>query len=200
MIKRILGLDVSSTTIGIALLLWNDITNTVKLDTLTYLKPIKTGTLLERLYSTRNRMGEILNQLKPDQIAIEDILFYVPGKSSANTITVLASFNRMIGVLAIDYLQKTPYLYSVGDIRRGIKPPHLEKLDKQEVPDVVANYLNIKFPWRYNKRTQKPLEENLDMADGLAVALYHTFIIAGHIKPPIRTKKQKRSKIRKKKK
>lgn len=194
MIKKILGFDVSSSTIGIAVLSFNDKTKKIKFVSMEYLKPLSKGTLLERLLDTRDKINEIILRVKPDEIAIEDILMFVKGRSSANTVTVLASFNRMVGVLAIDFLKKMPGLYSALAVRHGIKLTS-DFPEKDEIPDVVSKRLNFKFNFLLNKKN-KPKEENYDMADAIAVALMHARVLAGEVevKEPIKKKRKKKSK------
>ena len=95
----------------------------------------------------------------------------MPKRSSANTITLLAIFNRTIGLLCYELLGKSPILYSPQDIRRALT---IEKIipSKEQVPTFLELYLDIKFPWKYNKKT-KIINENFDMADGCAAALCH---------------------------
>ena len=41
---------------------------------------------------------------------------------------------------------------------------------KEEIPELVAKILNIKFPYVFNKK-QKQIIENQDMADSIALIL-----------------------------
>jgi Holliday junction resolvasome RuvABC endonuclease subunit len=190
MIKRVLGLDISSTTTGYCLLEWNDGANTIKLKTVSYFKPIKEGSILERLRNTRDRIADIINELRPDYIGIEDIITFMPHRSSANTIITLAVFNRMIGLLSFDYTGKEPSLYNVMDIRRGLQYNNITP-DKEDMPELVAKHLGITFPWQYNAKG-KPKIENGDMADAMAVALFHTYVLANKVLNPIDVRKKKK--------
>jgi Holliday junction resolvasome RuvABC endonuclease subunit len=145
-----------------------------------YHKPIKKGSIIERIVDTRNHMKKIIEDHKPDYIAIEDIIKFMKGKSSAQTIIMLTTFNRMIGLAAYDYLGASPNLYSVMTIRHGLK---LNKVfpKKEDVPELVAKHLGITFPYEYGKKGSLKVE-NYDKADGVAVALYHTFVLAGKVK------------------
>lgn len=104
MVKTVLGFDVSSTTVGYCVLTWDDVTNDIKFVSANYLKPIKKGTIIERIVDTRNKIQKIIVAAKPDYIAIEDIIQFMAGKSTAKTIIMLTTFNRMIGLTAYDYL------------------------------------------------------------------------------------------------
>jgi Holliday junction resolvasome RuvABC endonuclease subunit len=192
MTKKVLGFDISSSCIGFCLLLLDEEKKTIKLGKLDHFKPIKRGTVLERLQDTRDKMADVINQLQPDDIAIEDIITYMPKRSSANTIILLATFNRMMCLLSLDYLGKSPAMYDVMDIRRGIKegesPP-----SKDEVPELIAKHLGISFPWIYGKKGGL-LVENGDRADACAVALFHSCILAGLRPPPLPKKRKVKTK------
>lgn len=194
--KRLLGIDCSSSTIGIGVL-EIDYENNINYVSMDYIKPLKTGSIIERIVDTRNKIKAIIEKEKPDYIAIENIISFMAGKSTANTIIMLTTFNRMVCLLAHDYLNKDPELFNVMSIRHGLK---LNKIlpKKEEIPDLVANHLNIKFPWEFGKKGKLKVE-NFDKADGIAVALYHAFILTGKVKSkvkkPVEGKKKKAKKI-----
>lgn len=178
--KTILGFDVSSTTIGHCAVSWDEITNDIKLVNAAYLKPLKKGSILERIVDTRNKIQKIIVDAKPDYIAIEDIIQFMAGKSTAQTIIMLTTFNRMIGLTAYDYLGKVPELFSVMTIRHGLKlTKDLPK--KEDMPAVVSNHLGITFPYEYNRLGNIKVE-SYDKADGMAVALYQALLLAGKVK------------------
>ncbi len=180
MLKTILGIDCSSTTIGWCVLNWDDSTNEIKFVKANYIKPIKTGSIIERIVDTRNAMKSLIEVVKPDFIAIEDIIKFMKGKSTAQTIIMLTTFNRMIGLLAYDYLGRAPSLYSVMTIRHGLK---FDKVfpKKEDMPALVSKHLGITFPYEYGKKGAFKVE-NYDKADGVAVGLYHAFVLSGKIK------------------
>lgn len=187
MAKTILGFDVSSTTIGWCSLSWDESTNDIKLIQMGYLKPIKKGSIIERIVDTRNKIQKIIVDTRPDEIAIEDIIQFMQGKSTAKTIIMLTTFNRMIGLTAYDYNAKVPTLYSVMTIRHGLKTtPDLPK--KEDMPALVAKHLGITFPYEYNKKGNIKVE-SYDKADGVAVALYHAFALSGRTKTKRKGKK-----------
>lgn len=165
---KILGFDVSSTTTAFCLLEINNkqITNIEY----GFFKPPKTGTIFERLSSLENKVMEILNKHNPDCVCIEDIAKFMQGKSTANTIIMLALFNRIVG-LTCHKKNLSPTLYNVLSIRHAIKlnkvPPK-----KEEIPQLLEQRLNIKFPYLYDKK-QKIKKESYDLSDAYAVALTH---------------------------
>lgn len=177
--KRILGIDCSSTTIGYSILDFDDLNNINFVD-VNYLKPIKDGNIIERISNTRDEFNNIINKYKPNYIGIEEIIKFMSGKSSANTVIMLTTFNRMIGLLSYDYLNRAPELFNVLSIRHALK---INKIfpKKGDMPELVSKHLSIIFPYIYNKKG-KLKEENNDMADAIAVALYYAFLLTGKIK------------------
>jgi Holliday junction resolvasome RuvABC endonuclease subunit len=177
--KTILGLDISSSCIGFAGLEIDD-NDKINFVSCNYLKPLKTGSIIERLADTRDKIKNIIESVKPDYIAIEDIIQFMAGASTAKAIIILTSFNRMIGLLSFDYLGKLPQLFNVMSIRHGLK---LNKIlpKKDQMPALVSHHLGITFPYKYNKKG-KVASESEDMADAVSVALYYAFILTGKIK------------------
>lgn len=184
-----MGIDVSSTTIGYSVLEIDD-NNKIHFVECNYIKPNKDGSIIERLAETRNIVQDIIDQAKPDYIAIEDIVQFMQGHSTAKTIIMLTAFNRMIGLTAYDYLRKSPELFSVMTIRHGLKL-NKELPKKEDIPDLVAEHLGIIFPWlktpgkttKKGKKIESKIRvESYDMADGIAVALYYAFFLTGRVK------------------
>lgn len=162
-----MGLDASSSTIGYSIIDCND--NKIELITCNYIKPPKKGNIFDRLIKTQKLIEIILKEYKPDIVAIEDIAKFMEGLSTSNTIIILAVFNRSVGLACMNFLKHPPALYNVMRIRHGLKfSKQLPK--KQEIPELVATHLNIKFPFIEKDGAQ--IEENFDMADSIAVALY----------------------------
>jgi Holliday junction resolvasome RuvABC endonuclease subunit len=188
--KKVLGFDVSSSTIGYSVLEIDELTNEIKFVKANYIKPPKKGNIIERIANTRGQIQKIIDDNKPDHIGIEDIIQFMQGKSTAKTIIMLTTFNRMIGLVAYDYLQRAPELFSVMTIRHGLK---IDKVfpKKEDIPDLVSNHLKITFPYEIGKRGKIKVE-NFDMADGIAVALYYTFLLTGQIKRKAKSKKSKK--------
>jgi len=188
--KTILGFDVSSTTTAYAALNWNEETNEIIFVKCGYIKPIKEGLIIDRIASTRDQIEKIIENIKPDYIAIEDIIAFMKGSSTANTVIMLTSFNRMIGLTSYDYLGHSPELFNVMTIRHGLKFGKILP-SKQDMPELVAKHLNIKFPYEYKKGKQ--IIENEDKADAISVALYYTYLLSGKIIRKIKKPKIKKS-------
>jgi len=176
---KVLGFDVSSTCIGFCLLNIDE-ENNISLIKSDYLKPLKKGTLIDRIVDTRNKIKKIIEEFQPDKIGIEEIIQFMKGKSTAKTIIMLTTFNRMICLLAHDYLGRNPELFNVMSIRHGLK---LNKIlpAKEDMPALVAKHLRITFPYETNTKGKIKVE-NYDMADGMAVALFYAFKLTGKIK------------------
>lgn len=184
--SKVLGIDCSSTTIGYCLLEVDELSGKIDFISASYLKPIKKGTIIERIVDTRNKIIDILEKTQPDHIGIEDIIQFMQGKSTAQTIITLTTFNRMTCLLAYDFLSKSPELFNVMSIRHGLK---FDKIfpKKEDMPELVAKHLGITFPYEVNKKGKIKVE-NYDMADGVAVALYYAFVLTGKIKRKVKKK------------
>lgn len=191
--KIILGFDASSTTIGYAVLSLNEATKVITFLNCGYIKPIKTGHIIERLADTRRQVQAIIKDVKPDYIAIEEIIQFLKGKSTAKTIIMLTTFNRMIGLASFDYASCPPEMFNVMSIRHGLKINGIVP-KKQDMAQLVSQHLNIQFPYEVNKKG-KPIIENEDKADAVAVALYQAFILTGKVIRKI--KKPKKKKVKK---
>lgn len=177
---HVLSFDISTTTIGIAVLYMDDGYN-ISLVHQEYFKPAKEGTIFERLDSVKKYIKHLINIFKPDDIAIEDLILFMKGKSTAQTITSLAIINRTIGLTCYEVLGKNPHLLSVMKIRHKLKFD--KKLpQKEDMPEVVAKHLNIDFPYykKINKKTKKEqiMTEGYDVADAIAVGLAYLKILS----------------------
>jgi Holliday junction resolvasome RuvABC endonuclease subunit len=188
--KKVLGFDISSSTIGWCVLEFDEITNIINFIKAGYIKPLKKGNIIERIVDTRNKVQNIIDQVKPDYIGIEDIIQFMKGKSTAKTIIMLTTFNRMVGLLSYDYLQKSPQLFNIMTIRHGLKI-NKDFPKKEEIPELVAKHLGITFPYEHDKKGKIKIE-NFDKADGIAVALYYAFVLTEKIKRKIKKPKVKK--------
>lgn len=191
----VLGLDVSSSCVGICIL-------SVEGELIEYIyseyhKPQKTGNLFERLDKTKKHIINVIEKWKPDLIAIEEIIQFMKGSSGAKTIIALTTFNRTIGLTAFEQIGKPPEMYSVLQIRHGIRrAANLTKLPaKEDLPEVLVKLLNIKFPWEYNKKGKK-LVENYDRSDAICVAYYAALDFINKQKPVEPKKSRKKNGIK----
>jgi Holliday junction resolvasome RuvABC endonuclease subunit len=176
--RRVLGFDVSSSCIGYCVLDIDE-NDEIHYISMNYLQPSKKGSIMERIVDTRDKLNKIITSIQPDYIGVEDLIKFMP-KSTATTVVVLTTFNRMICLLAHDYMLKHPELFNVMSIRHALKLD--KKLPaKEDMPELVAHHLKIKFPYQYDKKN-KIKAVNMDMADGVAVALYYAFKLTNRLK------------------
>lgn len=194
---RILGLDISSSCIGYAVLDCDINTQSIKIVDYDYYLPPKKGSILERLNKTQQDIKSIIKGIQPDYIAIEDIIQFLGGGSTAKTIIALASFNRAIGLVAYEYLGQAPELYSVMTIRHGIKLTK-ELPKKEQIPQILEKRFNIQFDYLYNKDDEID-KKSFDMADACAVGAYHSLILTKQIIRKVKKKKSKSKKTKKSK-
>lgn len=177
---RILGIDCSSTTIGYCVLDVDIGANTIAFIKAGYVKPLKKGGIVERIVDTRNKIQDLIKSEKPDHIGIEEIIQFMQGSSTAKTIIMLTTFNRMVALTAYDCTGRSPDFFSVMSIRHGLK---LNKIfpKKEDMPELVAKHLRITFPYELNKKGNLKVE-NYDKADGMAVALYYAFVLTKRVR------------------
>jgi Holliday junction resolvasome RuvABC endonuclease subunit len=186
--RKILGLDISSTTCGVAILYCDDNispTQITQIDSI-YIKPQKNGSIFERIKKIQDDISKILEKYKPDEIAIEDITQFMGGSSSANTIILLAIFNRSIGLVCYNFLGRPPELYNVLKIRHKIKISK-ELPKKEDIFELIKKKTGITLePEPFNppiktikckKIKNKQPTEFSDCADAAAVALCHMMIL-----------------------
>lgn len=170
---RVLGLDASTTTVGISVIDYDD-DNNKTLVYCNYYKPPKSGDPFSRLSAVRSFIFDLLDEYKPDDVALEDIILFMQGRSSAKTITSLAILNRTVGLAVYNHFGKSPTLLNVRTIRSCLKLDGVTPV-KEDMPEVVAKHLKIDFPYRYITRGklkgQKISVESYDIADGIAVGL-----------------------------
>ena len=194
--KRVLGFDASTKTIGVSVIdynpHWVTARPSVELVHSEFYKPPTKGTIFQRLSTVRNQIEEYLHDWEPDDVAIEDIVLFMSGLSTAKTITSLAIFNRMVGLTVFDKMRKGPTLLSVMAVRHALK---LDKVlpKKEEMPDLVSHHLQIPFPWIVNKKGAIA-SESYDVADSIAVGL--AFILKSAEKPARASVKKKKARVR----
>lgn len=165
---RILSLDASTSTIGLAVIDYTSFGN-MKLVHCEYYKPPKKGNIFERLAQVREYIYSQLDKYSPDHVALEDIILFMKNRSTATTVSGLAVLNRTVGLAVYNYSGQPPELLNVLKIRHAIKLTK-DLPAKEEIPNLVSKHLGIEFPWKYNKKG-KLVDENYDVADAIAVGL-----------------------------
>ncbi len=169
--KKVLGMDISSSTIGWSLLEVDG--DKVFLSKYGHLKPpnSKSGSLTFRINSAYSKMKELFDEIKPDIVAIEAYANkFSAGRSSARTIMVLSVFNELSALACLRTLNIEPVKYSVITIRSKISKYYNEDIkSKDDVFDYVSNYFkDFKVVKNRNGGVKK---ECYDEADATAVAL-----------------------------
>lgn len=170
---KILGLDISTTTIGIAILEIDEKKSTQeklssKILHLSYYKPLKNVHLYQMLSIAKKYILDLVSLYSPDYVFIEDIILFMPKRSTAATVTALAIINRSIGLHIFEEYSE-PILLSVSKIRSFLKCGNTKNPDKFDIPKILEKKLKFNFPYEYN-RNKKIRPEVYDMSDALAVA------------------------------
>jgi len=190
---RVLSLDASTSTIGLAVFDYTNFSDK-KLIHHEFYKPPQDGDIFERLAQVREYIYSKLDGYQPDNVALEDIILFMKGHSTAITVSSLAVLNRTVGLAVYNNLGKSPELLNVLKIRHAIKTSKILP-PKEDIPLLVAHHLKIDFPWIFKKG--KPIVENYDMADAMAVGLAYIKIKDIQVKPQ-KIPKNKKVKINEK--
>lgn len=176
---RVLGFDCSSKTVGWGFVI-KDAKNVLHLSAYGHIRPLPSKhDLMTRLSDLFDRISDLCRRLNPHVIAVEDIaLFMKGGRSTAQTITTLAAFNRVVALAAFRYTGLIEF-YSVQSIRKLVRQAAARKkvIGKGEMPAVIATYLDFRFA-DVKKRGGGRAEQTFDEADGIAAAWAHAYKIA----------------------
>ncbi len=175
--KKVLGLDISSSTIGFALLSADN--GEIKLLEHGHIKPPKKDkySIVERLDIVSKDIELLCNRLQPEHIIIEDLIQYMPNRTSANTIITLAIFNRMVALQVFKTTGKIPEFLLPISVRAILKNflKLSKKIDKEEIPQILQEFFGKSFfqVVKYKKSGKnkgQPVVEVLDESDACAVA------------------------------
>lgn len=179
---RILGLDASSSCVGISVIELNKKPKLIHYEY--YIPDKKNHSELERIKHMKIYLYKLIDKYKITDVAIEEYIKFLPGKSQAKTILPLVAWNRAICFAVYEKLNREPHMYAVSTIRAKMKPKGGKTPSKEEIPDLVSKYLNFEFPWEFkiisrgkNKGKKELLATNYDLADSMAVALTHAYKI-----------------------
>ena len=171
--KKILGLDISSSTIGYSVMEYDE--DSYALKEHGHIKPIKSdkGTLAFRASHTISVLEELFKKINPDCVAFEDYVNkFSKGRSTARTIIVLSVFNESASIACIRALGFEPSKYPVVTIRSKLsKLSGLSISSKEECFDFIKNSFSD-FSLLLDKKSNIK-EESLDEADSIAVCLTH---------------------------
>jgi hypothetical protein len=175
-IDVIIGLDISTSVVGIAAL-EKQTGNYLKLDYEQLINKKKFPDIWSKI-DYMNNFFATTNFIKPnwnvETIAVEEAMKrFNSGSSSANTILTLAGFNQTLCYLLYKQFNIKPTYINVRSARAklGIKIDYKDKskTTKQKVLDEIY-FRNPNFPWIINKKTLKLTKVNEDMCDAYVIA------------------------------
>lgn len=175
----VLGLDCSSKTVGWGLLG----TNPPTLVAHGHFNPLPSKhALMARLDNLFDRITVLCAEFGPAAVAVEDIIQHMKkgGGSSAQTITILAAFNR-IAALAAWRRTSNVHFYPVATIRKTVREGigRRNRIEKGDMPAVVRAHLCPEFSDVISKRGSVS-DFTMDEADGVAVAWCHILSSGGN--------------------
>lgn len=180
-----MSFDISSAVVGWAV--FNiDPRMSITLTKSGWFKPYNKGDIFDNLTHLKQNIKTLLEQYKPDKVAIEDVISYMPRLSSARTIITLSLYNRTVGLTCYEYLKKSPELYSVMAIRHGIKTG-TQLPTKEEIPSLVEKRLGVTLP-RHYKKTGTLRSEIHDEADSIACGLFACLKLTNQLKTKCKSK------------
>lgn len=170
----VLGIDCSSSTVGWGIIEINN--NVPSLVAHGHIKPLKEKktSIIDSLDDLNIKLTEICNQFKPQYIFVEELIKFMKGKSTADTIIKLAVYNRSASYFIYKASLIKPHFYYPITIRSQIsKYLKVSKPSKEDLPNLLLN----KFPNLSIKTIKKgkfkgtPVKETFDECDAIATAL-----------------------------
>ena len=164
---KILGLDVSTSIIGVTVMENNKI---IFSDAWDLRNKNKYPDVFEKAHFVNKKMVEIDHHYKPDAVFIEKSLqMFRSGFSSAKTRSTLSSFNGIVSFLCFHRLGRKPEYVSASSARKacGIKIPK-----GQKAKQVVLQYLLDNEPQFEVEYTSagNPKPKYYDIADSIVIA------------------------------
>lgn len=168
---KVLGLDISSATIGWATLLCDG--ESILLDEYGFIKPpaSKKGSLAYRASVAADAIEELIDEKSPQIVAIEAYANKFPsGRSTARTIIVLSVFNEVLSIAALKKMGVDPFRYPVVTIRSQISKFAGKKISSKEECFAYICERFSNFNIRKN-RAGNIAKELYDEADAIAAAL-----------------------------
>ena len=168
---KVLGLDISSATIGWAIL--NMEKGEVSLSEYGHISPPKSkaGSLTFRASKAFDEVLELIAEKNPEIVVVESYANKFPaGRSTARTIIVLSVFNEVVSMAALRALGQDPIRYPVTTIRSKLSRLAGKKItSKEECFEFICDYFST-FTVRKN-RNDNVSKECFDEADAIAAAL-----------------------------
>lgn len=168
---KVLGLDISSSTIGWALLTADK--GSVSLSSYGNIKPpsSKKGSLAYRAHLASIEVTQLIREVSPEIVVIEAYANKFPtGRSTARTIIVLSVFNEVVSIASLKEMGQDPVRYPVVTIRSQISKAYGEKISsKEECFEFICKRFK-NFSIRKN-RAGNISKEVYDEADAIAASL-----------------------------
>ena len=173
----ILGLDISTTIVGVALI--NDEGNLIVSN---HWDISKQESLFEKAEMVGSLLWELKTEHKIEKVFIETALKkFFPGKSRADTIIKLAKFNGIVSWLCFDTFGEAPTFINVNTARtlyglsfpRGTKGPQRKKMVIEAVKEKEKTAFTFEMA-RGGKNYKKGTD---DRADAVVIARAGEFLL-----------------------
>tara|TARA_R110000737_G_scaffold335734_1_gene354680 strand:- start:70 stop:645 length:576 start_codon:yes stop_codon:yes gene_type:complete len=173
----ILGLDISTTIVGVALIDANG-----NLIVSEHWDITKQDTLFEKAEMIGSLLWALKNEHNVDHVFIETALKkFIPGRSRADTLIKLAKFNGIVSWLSFDTFSQTPTFINVNTARtlyglsfpRGTKGPQRKKMVVEAVNDKEKSAFRYEMA-RGGKNYKKGTD---DRADAVVIARAGEFLL-----------------------
>ena len=173
----ILGLDISTTIVGVALIDANG-----NLIVSEHWDITKQDTLFEKAEMIGSLLWALKNEHNVDHVFIETALKkFIPGRSRADTLIKLAKFNGIVSWLSFDTFNQTPTFINVNTARtlyglsfpRGTKGPQRKKMVVEAVNDKEKSAFRYEMA-RGGKNYKKGTD---DRADAVVIARAGEFLL-----------------------
>ena len=174
--KKVLSLDISSSTIGWGLIYFNN--NLITFKGSGHIKPPSKAAAEKKSFGLSYRLNEIakstqklLTDVAPDVVIVEDYARkFSRGKSSANTIIVLATVNETVSLEVFKFLGTEAVRLPVARIRKILRDEYGEPIsDKDDIINFMAAMFSDFTPVKNKVGNTK--KECFDEADALAAGL-----------------------------
>lgn len=146
--KKIIGLDVSSSCVGFSVFEYDK--TEIKLIRYGHIKPpdSKKGTIIYRVFEYVKELRRLYNIERPDAVAIENYASgFSPGRTTAKTIIILATFNSISQMICLESLGYEPEMMAVSHIRSVVaKFIKRKSLNKEEVLEAMKTQFSLFIP------------------------------------------------------
>lgn len=126
-----------------------------------------------RLNGTFDMITNLISKYQPDEVAVEDYARrFSKGRSSANTIIVLSTFNEVVCLAAYRALNKDVFKYPAVTVRSQVGKLFGTKIVSKE--NVFLEILLRSRKYQIELTRYKNIkEECMDVVDAIAVGIAH---------------------------